>query len=762
VSFHSWLRSLRAALVPNRTGYKRRRSQTAAAARLRLEALDDRRLPSFSPATMYAAGTIPDAVLTADFNGDGRLDLAVANYGSSNVSVLLGNGNGTFQPAVNSPTGTWPVSLAVGDFDADGRLDLATANSASGDVSVLRGNGNGTFGAPTNLHLGGCPKSVAVGDFNADGKLDLGVTLDVAYGDEYGITFASNATVLLGNGDGTFAAPYAAPLGYGLHTPGAVADFNADGNLDLAAASADYWSVDVVFGDGRGAFGDPVAVWVGSAPYSVTAGDVNADGRVDLVTASAGNNVGVLLGTGLGSFGAAQNYPIGGSPYNANPYSVALVDFNGDGKVDVVTANEISGTVSVLLGAGNGSFGTAQHFAVGSEPQSLAVGDFNGDLFPDVAVANERSDDVSVLINDRAWLPLSAPTICVSDVTVTEGNTGTVGATFIVTLSAAYGQPVTVAYATADGNATPGGGDFQARSGTLTFGVGETSKTITVPVNGDRIGEYNEEFYLRLSNPINAFVSDETGVGTIVDDEPYAYISGKTTVTEGNTGTREAVFIVSLGTVSDADVTVRYSTAAGSAAAGSDYQAATGTVTIPAGQTSRTVRVRIIGDRTPEQTEYAYFDEYGYPYSQIENNEYFHVNISSSDARIGNSQGLGVIRDDEPRIDITDVTKKEGKKGQTTAFTFTVTLSAAYDQAVTMSFRTVDGTGTASTSDNDYVVKTGTLTFAPGETTKTITVEVKGDSKKEADEYFYLDLFNNSSNSLLARNRGFGQILNDD
>ena len=121
---------------------------------------------------------------------------------------------------------------------------------------------------------------------------------------------------------------------------------------------------------------------------------------------------------------------------------------------------------------------------------------------------------------------------------------------------------------------------------------------------------------------------------------------------------------------------------------------------------------------------------------------------------------MGTIADDEPRISITDFTKPEGKKGQTTLFTFTVTLSAAYDQAVTLSFRTADGT--ATTSDNDYVAQIGTLTFAPGETTKTITIEVKGDSKREADEYFYLDLLGNSSNSWFTKRRGIGTILNDD
>src|SRR5262249_56599683 len=129
-------------------------------------------------------------------------------------------------------------------------------------------------------------------------------------------------------------------------------------------------------------------------------------------------------------------------------------------------------------------------------------------------------------------------------------------------------------------------------------------------------------------------------------------------------------------------------------------------------------------------------------------------------AGIAEGQGVGTIVEDEPRIGISDVSKKEGKRNQTTQFTFTITLSAAYDQAVTMSFRTVDGT--ATTGDGDYLAKTGTLTFAPGETTKTITIEVKGDSKKEATEYFYLDLFDSSSNSLFVKTRGTGTILNDD
>jgi hypothetical protein len=144
-----------------------------------------------------------------------------------------------------------------------------------------------------------------------------------------------------------------------------------------------------------------------------------------------------------------------------------------------------------------------------------------------------------------------------------------------------------------------------------------------------------------------------------------------------------------------------------------------------------------------------------------EANETFVVNLSApTNATLADGTGVGTIVDDEPRISISDVSKKEGRKGQTTQFTFTVTLSAAYDQAVTMSFQTANGT--ATTSDNDYVAKTGTLTFKADETTKTITIVVNGDSKKEANETFYLDLFGLSSNALFTRNRGLGTILNDD
>lgn len=303
-------------------------------------------------------------------------------------------------------------------------------------------------------------------------------------------------------------------------------------------------------------------------------------------------------------------------------------------------------------------------------------------------------------------------------------------------------QTVSVHYATADGSATAADNDYQTQSGTLTFAPGETSKTITVLVNGDRLGEAVETFFVNLTEPSNTVITDAQGVGTIWDDEPRIGI-GDVTRTEGNTGTTLFAFTVSLSAASDAPVTVSFATADGFATAGSDYEATSGTLTIPAGQTSGTISVLVYGDRLAEPEEA------------------FAVKLSNPvNAGIADGQGVGIILDDEPRISISDVTKLEGKRGQTTLFVFTVTLSAAYDQAVTMSFTTVNGTATSGSGD--YIAKSGTLTFAPGETTKTVTIVVNGDSKKEANETFYLDLFGNSSNSLFTKNRGLGTILNDD
>src|SRR5262249_29082061 len=270
-----------------------------------------------------------------DFNGDDRLDLAVAHISGSAVSILLGNADGTFQPAQNFATGA-PLgsgSLAVGDFNKGGKLDLVTANNTylsggDGDVSVLLGNGNGTFQAPTKIAFGSEPRSVSVGDFNGDGKLDLAVTS--RRGDYYGDYGFAN--VLLGNGDGSFSAPKTTALGFADPVSAVVADFNGDGRPDVATANADYGTLSVLLNDGFGNLRGPTNYSL-VVPESVAAGDVNHDGNIDLVTATnSAASVNVLLGNGLCAFGSAQQYATGGGTND-----VVLADFNNEGNLDRAT-----------------------------------------------------------------------------------------------------------------------------------------------------------------------------------------------------------------------------------------------------------------------------------------------------------------------------------------------------------------------------------------------------------------------------------------
>jgi CSLREA domain-containing protein len=350
---------------------------------------------SFGAATgLTGAGTNPASIAVGDFNLDGKPDLATANEGSNNASVLLNSCNGApcgataFGTATDFPAGTGPVSVAKADFNRDGRIDLAVANRSSNNVSVLLGNGSGGFGAAANFNAGSTPQSVATGDFNLDGRADLVVA-----------NFSSeDVSVLLGNGSGGFGA--AANFNVGGANPiwVEVADLNRDGRPDLAVANLDANTVTIRYGDGMGGFDPPNNYSAGASPASVAVGDFNQDGRPDLAVANVNSaNVSVLLQNSKGGFGVPDNLAVG-----ADPVSVKAADVNRDGRLDLVVANFASDNVSVLLGNGLGGFGAATNFNVGNDPLDLTVGDFNLDGLPDLAVANSLSNNVSILLGNGA------------------------------------------------------------------------------------------------------------------------------------------------------------------------------------------------------------------------------------------------------------------------------------------------------------------------------------------------------------------------
>ncbi len=361
----------------------------------------------FKSAVSYPVGTAPLAVAVGDFNGDGKPDLAVANAGNpqigddGNVSVLLGNGDGTFQAALNVAAGKNPFSIAVGDFNGDGRPDVVVANNGinpaggwlAGTVSILLGNGDGTFQDHLDYAVGIGPESVAVGDFNGDQVLDLVVAA----------RSENVVSVLMGNGDGTFQPhlDYAA----GSASAVAVADFNQDGKLDLAVAGRFSGGVvGILEGNGDGTFQPAVGYDPAVAlAESLVSGDFNGDGKVDLVVTSGifgSGMVSVLLGNGDGTFSQASTLDSAG----CHPF---VADFDGDSKLDigVIGWGEFgchflgAGTILVFRGNGDGTFQPTAAFTTTSAWNLVATADLDGNKTPDLVTVRRSDNTVSVLLN---------------------------------------------------------------------------------------------------------------------------------------------------------------------------------------------------------------------------------------------------------------------------------------------------------------------------------------------------------------------------
>jgi hypothetical protein len=365
-----------------------------------------------SPAS-YGVGSIPGVPALADLNGDGVLDMVVANGGlNGNLSVLIGNGDGTFQPAANYPTALGARSVVVGDFNGDGKPDIAVGNGSAGNVLIFPGNGDGSFRTPVGgVNVLGGATYLAAGDFNKDGKLDLAV---------FG---AVGVQIALGNGDGTFRGSLSLPAVFGASGPMAVADLNGDGNLDIVytasnsiapAATIQPGIILVMLGHGDGTFAAPVTYPIGKMATWVAIGDLNGDGKPDLAVAdyaSGAADVAVLFGNGDGTFQTAVKYPVvnGAS-------SVVMADFNGDGNLDLAVASNgtgsagLGGAVTVLLGQGDGTFRNSIVYGAGNNPLSLAVGDVNGDGQPDLVIADNVANSVAVLLNN--YVPGSGGSAC--------------------------------------------------------------------------------------------------------------------------------------------------------------------------------------------------------------------------------------------------------------------------------------------------------------------------------------------------------------
>jgi hypothetical protein len=480
--------------------------------------------PDFPQASAQAAEGIPRSVAIGDLNGDGKPDLAIADYYSNSVSVLLnttppGATTSTFAARQDFTAGTHPMSVAIGDLNGDGLPDLAVANYGASSVSVLLnttapGASTPTFAAKQDFAVGSGPRSVAIGDLNGDGRRDIAVANEVT------AASAGTVSVLLSTTVPGAATPSFAPkvdfVAGAQPLSVAVADFNGDGKPDLAVANATIsgtaGTVSVLLnttapGGATPTFAAKADFATGPGPFSLAVADFNGDGNPDLVVANAtmsANTVSVLLnttapGASTPTFAPKADFTTGGSPF-----SVAAGDLNGDGKPDLAVANfQLSATVSVLLnttapGASTPTFAANVDFTSGTHPNSVAIGDLNGDGRPDFAVANQGSNNMSALRN--------------TPVTITDSTaTGTIIETDSTTLP-------TVQFATASETVDESSAEFTFSVTVTLSAVSDTDTTVPFTLGGT--AELGTDYSGITSSPLIIPAGQTSGIitGTLIDD----------------------------------------------------------------------------------------------------------------------------------------------------------------------------------------------------------------------------------------------------
>jgi len=429
------------------------------------------------------------------------------------------------------------------------------------------------------------------------------------------------------------------------------------------------------------------------------------------------------------------------------PESIGFVEYDNNNAIRIPTSQILAAIDSSIASKGYAVVTVhSQEFA--QQVNGSEIDAINQNLLNDLnSVINgvlAKNYSIKTFNQVIAFNQPSSATITINDVTLTEGNSGTKNFVFTVTRSNNVGA-ISVNYSTAD-NTAIAPTDYTAKSSTtLNFAAGgPLSQTVTISVNGDTTVEPNETFYVNLSNCVGCIITDSQGVGTITNDDSssQSITINDVTLTEGNSGTKNFVFTITRSANSAAS-SVQYTTSANTASSPSDYTAIPLSTLnfLAGGSLTQTVTVSVNGDTT------------------VEPNETFFVNLSNCiGCSISDSQGIGTITNDDsvPKISINDVTQSEGNSG-TSNFVFTVTRSGDTTGVSSVNF----ATSNVSAKSSDYTAKSGTINFVAGETTKSISISVIGDTIREKTETFNVNL-SNPIGCTISDGLGVGKILNDD
>jgi large repetitive protein len=699
-----------------------------------------------------ATATIDTANVTQTITDD---DTA-PSFSIDDVTHDEGDAGGTTYTFTVTKTGSTSLSSSVDYATANGTATTADTDyaSTSGTLTFLAGDATKTLDVTVN------------GDTKSEDDETFFVNL----------SGATNATISDGQGGGTVTNDDAAPtisVDDQIAGEGDAGTSTMTFHVSLSNPSGQTVTVDYATNDGSATTSDndydaasgtltfdpgdttkPVDVTISGD----TKKEADEDFTLDLSTPS---NATISDGSGLGTITNDDPVP----DASIADASVAEGDAGTNTlSFDVTLSHPTDDTVTLDWATSDGSATTADDDYVGaSGTVTFDPGDTTSTETVDVTVSGdttyEADEDLTVTLTnpDNAGLADDSglgtisnddavPSISIDDQSADEGDAGTSAMTFHVTLSNPSDQAVTVDYTTTDGTATTLDGDYDTASGTLTFDPGDTTKPVDVTINGDTTYEADEDFTVNLSNESGATLADDSGLGTITNDDPVPSISIDDQSTgEGNTGDNPVLeFNVTLSNPSDQVITVDYTTTDDTATTSdNDYDAASGTVSFDPGDTTKPVDVTVNGDDVPEP------------------DETFTVDLSNeSGATLADDSGLGTITNDDavPEISVTDASVTEGNAGDTT-LSFDVTMSQISAGTASVHYATTDDT--AMVSDGDYDAANGTVTFDPGQDTKQIDVTVHGDVTYEANETLTVAL-SSPSGATIDVDTATGTITNDD